>query len=74
MRLPALIPFFITTAIGNVIGGLGYQRQWSWPTMLVFGNGLTGLSVPTVPTIAVAYAVDCYKPMAGEIYGRCYGC
>ncbi|KAK6828968.1 hypothetical protein RU639_003272 [Aspergillus parasiticus] len=38
MRLPALIPFFITTAIGNVIGGLGYQRQWSWPIILVFGN------------------------------------
>ncbi|RMZ39114.1 hypothetical protein AFCA_006454 [Aspergillus flavus] len=67
MRLPALIPFFITTAIGNVIGGVGYQRQWSWPIILVFGYGLTGLSVTTVPTIAVAYAVDCYKPMAGEI-------
>ncbi|KAB8275485.1 hypothetical protein BDV30DRAFT_236499 [Aspergillus minisclerotigenes] len=67
MRLPALIPFFITTAIGNVIGGLGYQRQWSWPIILVFGYGLTGLSVTTVPTIAVADAVDCYKPMAGEI-------
>ncbi|KAE8336823.1 hypothetical protein BDV24DRAFT_178109 [Aspergillus arachidicola] len=67
MRLPALIPFFITTAIGNVIGGLGYQRRWSWPIILVFGYGLTGLSVTTVPTIAVAYAVDCYKPMSGEI-------
>ncbi|KAB8202665.1 major facilitator superfamily domain-containing protein [Aspergillus parasiticus] len=64
MRLPALIPFFI---IGNVIGGLGYQRQWSWPIILVFGYGLTGLSVTTVPTIAVAYAVDFYKPMSGEI-------
>ncbi|KNG88920.1 hypothetical protein ANOM_002592 [Aspergillus nomiae NRRL 13137] len=67
MRLPALIPFFITTAIGNIIGGLGYQHQWSWPIILVFGYGLTGLSVTTVPTIAVAYAVDCYKPMSGEI-------
>ncbi|KAE8133529.1 major facilitator superfamily domain-containing protein [Aspergillus pseudotamarii] len=67
MRLPALIPFFITTAIGNIIKGLGYQRQWSWPIILVFGYGLTGLSVTTVPTIAVAYAVDCYKPMSGEI-------
>jgi hypothetical protein len=67
MRLPAMIPFFITTVIGIVVGGLGYQRQWSWPIILVFGYGLTGLSATTVPTIAIAYAVDCYKPIAGEI-------
>lgn len=67
MRLPALIPIFITTAIGNIIGGLGYQRQCSWPIILVFGYGLTGLSVTTLPAIAVAYAVDCYKPISGEI-------
>lgn len=67
MRLPALIPFFITTALGVIIGGVGYQRLWPWPVILVFGYGLTGLSVTTVPTIAIAYAVDCYKPIAGEI-------
>lgn len=67
MRLPALIPFFVTTVIGIVVGGLGYQRQWSWPIILVFGYGLTGLSVTTIPTIAIAYAVDCYKPISGEI-------
>lgn len=35
--------------------------------ILVFGYGLTGLSVTTIPTIAIAYTVDCYKPIAGEI-------
>ncbi|KAJ5101266.1 transmembrane transporter [Penicillium alfredii] len=67
MRLPALIPFFITTVIGVVVGGIGYERQWAWPIILVFGYGLTGLSVTTVPTISIAYAVDCYKPISGEI-------
>jgi len=67
MRLPALIPYFITTIIGIVVGGLAYERQWKWQLILVFGYGLTGLSVTTVPTIAIAYAVDCYKPIAGEI-------
>jgi hypothetical protein len=67
MRLPALIPYFITTIIGIVVGGLAYERLWKWQLILVFGYGLTGLSVTTVPTIAIAYAVDCYKPIAGEI-------
>ncbi|KAJ5966385.1 hypothetical protein N7481_013099 [Penicillium waksmanii] len=67
MRLPALIPYFITTVIGIVIGGLGYQNLWEWPIILVVGFGLSGLCVTAVPTIVIAYAVDCYKPISGEI-------
>jgi hypothetical protein len=67
MRLPALIPYFVTTIIGIVVGGLAYERQWKWQLILVFGYGLTGLSVTTVPTIAIAIAVECYKPIAREI-------
>lgn len=67
MRLPALIPYCITTAIGIIIGGLGYQRVWDWPIILVIGYGFTGLCVTAVPTITIAYAVDCYKPISGEI-------
>lgn len=67
MRLPALIPYCITTVVGIVIGGLGYERLWDWPIILVIGYGFSGLCVTTVPTIAVAYAVDCYKPISGEI-------
>jgi hypothetical protein len=52
--------------IGIVVGGLAYERQWKWQLILVFGYSITGLSVTTVPTIAIAYAVDCYKPIAGE--------
>lgn len=67
MRLPALIPFVCTTVIGLVVGGLAYQRQWSWPILLVFGYGLAGLTVTTIPTIVITYAIDSYKPLAGEI-------
>ena len=67
MRLVALVPFFITTVVGVAVGGVAYQRRWAWPIILVFGYGCTGLSVTTVPTIAIAYAVDCYKPISGEI-------
>jgi len=67
MRLPALIPYGIIAAIGIVIGGLGYERLWAWPTFIVVGYGFTGLLVTTVPTIAIAYAIDCYKPISGEI-------
>ena len=66
-RLPALIPFSILTVILHVVGGLATQRHWSWPILLVFGYGLSGLSVTTVPTIAIAYAIDCFKPISGEI-------
>lgn len=67
MRLPALIPYFVTTVIGIVIGGLGYQNKWEWPIILVVGFGFSGICVTAVPTIAIAYAVDCYKPISGEI-------
>ncbi|KAF9894130.1 hypothetical protein FE257_009103 [Aspergillus nanangensis] len=67
MRLPALIPYAVVTVIGIVIGGLGYARQWPWPVILVVGYGLTGLCVTTVPTICIAYAVDSYKTISGEI-------
>jgi len=67
MRLPALIPYVILTGIGIVIGGIGYERHWAWEVILVVGYGFTGLCVTTVPTIAIAYAIDCYKPISGEI-------
>lgn len=67
MRLPALIPYMIITMLSAILGGLAYQRSWAWAHIVVWGYGLAGLSVTTVPTIAVAYAIDCYKPISGEI-------
>ncbi|KAK4961505.1 hypothetical protein LTR10_001995 [Elasticomyces elasticus] len=67
MRLPALLPYCIIFLISHVIGAVGYQKLYSWPTIVVCGFGFSGLSVTAIPTIAIAYAVDCYKPISGEI-------
>ncbi|KAF2183782.1 MFS general substrate transporter [Zopfia rhizophila CBS 207.26] len=67
MRLPALWIYMFITITSCIIGGCAYQYQWHWGILVVFGYGFGGLSVTTVPTIAIAYAIDCYKPIAGEI-------
>ena len=50
-----------------MVGAAGYDGLWDWPVILIVGYGLTGLAVTTIPTISIAYAVDCYKPISGEI-------
>ncbi|ORY10287.1 major facilitator superfamily domain-containing protein [Clohesyomyces aquaticus] len=67
MRLPALWGYMVVTMLALILGGCAYQYQWQWGLTIVFGYGLAGLSVTTVPTIAIAYAIDCYKPISGEI-------
>ena len=66
-RLPALIPYVAFFIISHVVGAVGYQRAWPWQAILVCGFGFSGLAVTSIPTIAIAYAVDCYKPISGEI-------
>lgn len=67
MRLPALWFYMAITMLSLILGGLAYQRQWPWGHIIVWGYGFAGLSVTTVPTICIAYAIDCYKPISGEI-------
>jgi hypothetical protein len=67
MRLPALLPLLIITVVGSVVGGLAIERIWPWPVFVVFGLGFTGFCITTVPAIAIAYAIDAYKPVSGEI-------
>ncbi|QIW95959.1 hypothetical protein AMS68_001477 [Peltaster fructicola] len=67
MRLPALLPFIVFFIISHVVGAVGYERLWPWQAILVCGFGFSGLAVTAIPTIAIAYAVDCYKPISGEI-------
>lgn len=33
---------------------------------MVIGFGTTGISITSVPTIAIAYTVDCYSSVAGD--------
>lgn len=67
MRLPALCIYMVVTMLSLILAGLAYQRQWAWGHIIVWGYGLAGLSVTTVPTISIAYAIDSYKPISGEI-------
>jgi hypothetical protein len=67
MRLPALWFYMVITMLSLILGGLAYQRSWAWGHIIVWGYGFAGLSVTTVPTISIAYAIDCYKPISGEI-------
>ncbi|EMC92306.1 hypothetical protein BAUCODRAFT_38342 [Baudoinia panamericana UAMH 10762] len=67
MRLPALIPYVCFFIISHVVGAVGYTKLWSWSAIVVAGFGFSGLAVTSIPTIAIAYAVDCYKPISGEI-------
>ena len=67
MRLPALIPYVCFFIISHIVGAVGYQRLWPWEAILICGFGFSGLAVTSIPTISIAYAVDCYKPISGEI-------
>jgi MFS family permease len=67
MRLPALLPYCCFFVISHVVGAVGYQRLWPWQAIVVCGFGFSGLAVTSIPAIAIAYAIDCYKPISGEI-------
>ncbi|KAH6673419.1 major facilitator superfamily domain-containing protein [Halenospora varia] len=67
MRLAALYPFIASALIGLTIVGVGFDRHWPWQVIIVLGFGLVGVQVVSIPTIAVTYAIDCYKPIAGQI-------
>lgn len=67
MRLPALLPYILITILCHIFGAFSYTQRWPWPSIITLSYGFSGLSVCSVPTIAIAYAIDCYKPISGEI-------
>ncbi|KAK4505442.1 hypothetical protein PRZ48_003405 [Zasmidium cellare] len=67
MRLPALLPYVCFFIVSHVVGAVGYQRLWPWQAIIVCGYGFSGLAVTSIPAISIAYAIDCYKPISGEI-------
>ncbi|OTA98091.1 hypothetical protein M426DRAFT_123597 [Hypoxylon sp. CI-4A] len=67
MRLPALIPYVCVCVVGTVVVAVGDQRAWSWEVIVVLGYTLIGLQMVGVPTIVIAYAVDSYKSLPGEV-------
>ncbi|KAH9908492.1 putative MFS transporter [Xylariomycetidae sp. FL2044] len=67
MRLPALVPFVCANLVGMAVAAVGYQRQWPWEAVVVLGYTLVGMQVVGIPAVAIAYAVDCYRALPGEI-------
>ncbi|KAJ5609578.1 MFS transporter [Penicillium herquei] len=68
MRLPTMIPFVIIMLIGNFVVAYGYQRQWSWPIIVIIGYACEGIQVAALPAIASTYSVDSYRPVAGSVF------
>ncbi|OTA58303.1 MFS general substrate transporter [Hypoxylon sp. EC38] len=67
MRLPALIPYVGANVAGMVVVAVGCQRSWPWEVIVIVGYTLVGLQVVGIPAISIAYAVDSYKTLPGEI-------
>ncbi|KAH7274708.1 major facilitator superfamily domain-containing protein [Fusarium solani] len=67
MRLLSLSPFIAVAIVGLIAFGVGLQDKWPWPAIIVIGFGFVGVQVVAIPTISITYAIDCYRPIAGEI-------
>lgn len=68
MRLPAIIPYVIIMYLGNIIVSVGYENQWPWQAIVIFGYTCAGIQVAAIPGIVSTYAVDSYKPVASSLF------
>ncbi|KAJ4859479.1 major facilitator superfamily domain-containing protein [Trichoderma breve] len=67
MRLISLSPFIVVVIIGLIVFSVGLQEKWPWPAVIIIGFGFVGIQVVAIPTITITYAIDCYRPISGEI-------
>ncbi|KAK4072884.1 uncharacterized protein Triagg1_5561 [Trichoderma aggressivum f. europaeum] len=67
MRLVALSPFIVAVIVGLTVFSVGLQDKWPWPAIIIIGFGFVGVQVVAIPTITITYAIDCYRPISGEI-------
>ncbi|PNP47867.1 hypothetical protein TGAMA5MH_00919 [Trichoderma gamsii] len=67
MRLVSLSPFIAFAIVGLTAFGVGLQEKWPWPAIIIIGFGFIGVQVVAIPTITITYAIDCYRPISGEI-------
>jgi hypothetical protein len=78
MRLLALVPYTVLLFLGSLIVALGYEYQWPWEVIVIIGYtfiGAQGSSLSfellsdvlftAIPAMAMTYAIDSYKPIAG---------
>lgn len=64
-RLWTLFPAFVFAPIGLIIWGVGLRNHLH-PMVAIAGTGITYGVLCAVPSIAMTYVVDCYRPLAGE--------
>jgi MFS family permease len=68
MRLPSMLPYIALSIIGTVVIAVGYQRHWPWEVIIIIGYGMVGIQSTSIISIIGTYAVDCYKPVSGDIF------
>ncbi|KAK9449446.1 putative MFS transporter [Limtongia smithiae] len=66
MRLPTLIPFTVLLIVGALVSAFGYAGGWKWEIIVLIGYFFIGIQVAAIPAIATTYAIDSYKPVAGD--------
>jgi hypothetical protein len=50
---------------------VGAQHHWPWEAIVIFGYTGIGMITVGLSVISVTYAVDSYKPIAGQIMTTC---
>lgn len=67
MRLVVLVPVLALAVIGHTLVGEGFDHTWSWEVPVIVGFPLSAFVAVFTSTICMTYAIDCYKPLAGQI-------
>lgn len=67
MRLLALVPVLALAVIGHTLVGEGFDHMWPWEVPVIVGFPLSAFVAVATSTICITYAIDCYKPLAGQI-------
>ncbi|ORY90091.1 putative MFS transporter [Leucosporidium creatinivorum] len=65
-RLPAVYPHIVLGPLALILYGLGIEQglHWMVPTL---GLALLSFTIVGATNQAFAYAIDCFKPIAGEV-------
>ncbi|KAJ5938032.1 hypothetical protein N7454_004374 [Penicillium verhagenii] len=66
MRLPTMTLSLILCPLSLILYGVGIQNSLHW-IVPVLGLGLLGFVITQVSNIAIVYAVDAHRPIAGEV-------
>ena len=67
MRLPITAIYYPIMLISLIAMGVGYQNKWAWPAIVIVGYGFAGFQLVAVPAVTLAFAIDSYPQIAGEI-------